>query len=76
MKKVVAILVVFLILAGTVAFAADTSSSSDESMVRKFFGNAQKLFEQQIPDTPKQKSQTHTIWKQTGPGTETQRSGK
>jgi len=76
MKKVVAILLVIMIMAGTVAFAADATSSSSgqKSMVRSFFGNAQKLFTQQIPDTPNQKSSTHTIWEQTGPGTPNSKS--
>ncbi len=69
MKKVVALLVVFVFVVGcTVAFAAETTSTSQtqkKSMVRTFFGDFKKLWTKDIPNTPNEKSQTHRIWEQT-----------
>ena len=73
MKKVIALVIIFVFVVGCVsAFAEKASTSTDTSQKGGFFRDMQRLFEQQIPDTPNQKSQTHTIWKQTpGRGKET-----
>ena len=58
MKKVVAILVVCMIfMMSSAAFAADkpttATSTGEKSQVRTFFSDAQNLFMDQIPNTPK-----------------------
>jgi len=66
MKKVIALVIIFVFVAGCVAaFAGQSTSASDTSQKGGFFRDMQRLFEKQIPDTPNQKSQTHTVWKQT-----------
>ena len=64
MKKVVILMVVFVLFAGCVTAFADSSSSSS-SEKGGFFMDMKRLFEEQIPNTPKEKSKTHTIWEQT-----------
>ena len=64
MKKVIAIIIVSLFFAGSsTAFAAKAGSDTGEK--GGFFMDMKRLFEEQIPNTPKQKSKTHTIWEQT-----------
>ena len=67
MKKVIALVIVFVFVLGCVSAFAEkaTTSASDTAQKGGFFRDMQRLFEKQIPDTPNQKSQTHTIWKQT-----------
>ncbi len=73
MKKIIALVIVFVFVAGCVAAFAEeaTTSTTDTTQKGGFFRDMQRLFEKQIPETPNQKSQTHTIWKQTpGRGSE------
>ena len=74
MKKVIALVIVFVFAVSCVSAFAEkaTTSTADTAQKGGFFRDMQRLFEKQIPDTPNQKSQTHTIWTQTpGRGKET-----